>query len=121
MAGRRKTQYPEIEKLFDSLCYSRSLWHVWNDVLFMIAAALSNPIDCGERRDNREKTYLGIVKKYNKDEQETITKIFTSIIMALEENPNQDLLGEMYMAFDLGSKEHGQFFLRITSASLWQK
>ena len=110
MAGRRKTQYPEIEKLFDSLCYSRSLWDVWNDVLFMIAAALSNPIDCGERRDNREKTYLEIVKKYNKDEQETITKIFTSIIMALEENPNQDLLGEMYMAFDLGSKEHGQFF-----------
>lgn len=110
MSQRRKTNYPEIEKLFDSLCYSRSIWDVWNDVLFMIAAALSNSIDCGERRKSREKQYLQIVKKYNEEEQKTITKIFTSIVMALEENPNQDLLGDLYMAFNLGVKEQGQFF-----------
>lgn len=110
MSHRRKTNYPEIEKLFDSLCYSRSIWDVWNDVLFMIAAALSNSIDCGERRELREKQYFQIVKKYNEEEQKTITKIFTSIVMALEENPNQDLLGDLYMAFNLGVKEQGQFF-----------
>lgn len=110
MSHRRKTNYPEIEKLFDSLCYSRSLWDVWNDVLFMIAAALSNSIDCGERRESREKQYFQIVKKYNEEEQKTITKIFTRIVMAFEENPNQDLLGDLYMAFNLGVKEQGQFF-----------
>ena len=76
----------------------------------MIAAALSNPLDCGERRDSREKEYLRIVKKYNKEQQVIITKIFTSIIMALEENPNQDLLGDLYMALNLGVEEQGQFF-----------
>lgn len=76
----------------------------------MIAAALSNPLDCGKRRDDREKKYLEIVKRYSKDEQETITKIFTSIIMALEDNPNQDLLGDLYMALNLGVEEQGQFF-----------
>ena len=81
MSHRRKTNYPEIEKLFDSLCYSRSIWDVWNDVLFMIAAALSNSIDCGERRELREKQYFQIVKKYNEEEQKTITKIFTSIVV----------------------------------------
>lgn len=110
MAGRRKTQYPEIEKLFDSLCYTRSLWDVWNDVMFLIAAALSNPLDSGQRREDREQKYLQIINNYSKEEQDTIIKIFTSIIMALEENPNQDLLGEMYMAFNLGSHEKGQFF-----------
>ena len=110
MSHRRKTNYSEIEKLFDSLCYSRSIWDVWNDVLFMIAAALSNPADCGERRESREKHYLQTVKKYNDEEQKTITKIFTNIVMALEENPYQDLLGDLYMAFNLGVKEQGQFF-----------
>ncbi len=110
MSKRRKTKYPEIEKMLDSLCYSRSLWDVWNDVMFIIAAALSNPLDCGERRDIREKTYMQTIKKYSQNEQETISIIFANIIIALEENPNQDLLGDMYMDLDLGVKEQGQFF-----------
>lgn len=110
MSKRRKTKYPEIEKMLDSLCYSRSLWDVWNDVMFMIAAALSNPLDYGERHDTREKTYMQTIKKYNKKEQETIIHIFTGIVTALEENPKQDLLGELYMDLDLGVKEQGQFF-----------
>lgn len=48
--------------------------------------------------------------KYNHDEMQIFTKIFAEIVIQLDKNPEQDLLGELYMKLDLGSHWAGQFF-----------
>ncbi len=110
MAKRRQSKNPEIEKLFDSLCYAKTPWEVWMDIIQMFAITMANSLDVGERRDKREKTYLQIAKKYSEQETKVIVDILSQITMAYETNPDQDLLGDLYMALNLGSSELGQFF-----------
>jgi len=110
MAKRKISTHPEIVKMFDSLSGTRGAWEVWNDIITMHAICISNSLDTGERRSQREKLYLTIVRKYNAGEIETIMKIFGSIVNAFDNNPNQDLLGDLYMSMDFGSNALGQFF-----------
>lgn len=110
MAKRKKSKYPEIEKLYDSLLYAKTSWEVWEDIIQLFAISLSNALDVGERRDKREKEYLRIQAKYSEKEMITIANILALIVGLYEENPDQDVLGEIYMALGLGSSELGQFF-----------
>lgn len=110
MAKRKKTKYPEIEKLYDSLLYAKTSWEVWEDIIQLFAISLSNALDVGERRDKREKEYLRIQAKYSEKEMITIANILALIVGLYEDNPDQDVLGEIYMALGLGSSELGQFF-----------
>lgn len=110
MAKRKKSKYPEIEKLYDSLLYAKTSWEVWEDIVQLFAISFSNALDVGERRDKREKEYLRISKKYSEKEMNVIAEILTKITMLYEDNPDQDVLGDIYMALGLGSSELGQFF-----------
>lgn len=103
-------KHPEIVKLFDSLSGSKGAWEVWNDVITMIAISISNVFDNGDRKNNREKYYLNIAKKYTEKEIAVICKINAALVNAYEENPEQDLLGDLYMSLDFGSNALGQFF-----------
>lgn len=103
-------KYRELVKQFDSLAGSKGLWEVWNDVIQMIAIAISNRHDVGERAENREKTYCDIASKYTNEEMKTVVDVFAGITNRLEENPDQDLLGDLYMQLDFGSAALGQFF-----------
>lgn len=42
MAKRKKSKYPEIKKLYDSLLYAKTSWEVWEDIIQMYAISLSN-------------------------------------------------------------------------------
>jgi type I restriction-modification system DNA methylase subunit len=75
----------------------------------MYALAISNTVDV-RYREKREAAYMDIAHKYTKGEMEVFPQILGEIIMQLEENPEQDLLGDLYMHLDLGSHWHGQFF-----------
>lgn len=110
MAKAVNAKYREIVKLFNSLIGSKGAWEVWNDVIQMVACTISNAGDCGNRKDKREKLYKDTIKKYTDEEVKIIFSIFTSIINRLEENPDQDLLGDLYMNLDFGSAALGQFF-----------
>lgn len=111
MAKARNVKHPEIVKLFDSLSGSKGAWEVWNDVITMMAVTISNTCDGNpNRKEQREKQYLDIAKKYTADELQTAVKITAAITNALEEKPEQDLLGDLYMSLDFGSKALGQFF-----------
>lgn len=109
-AIRTVTQH---EKLFidtyNTLCYSHSGWEVWSDFCYMAAAAISNTID-KKQANNREKQYLSIIKRYPKKDQQLFPQMLAAVVEALEENPEQDFLGSMFMRLDLGSHWHGQFF-----------
>ena len=75
----------------------------------MLAISISNATDPYHAKD-REKIYSEINSKYSPKEMQTFADIGAEIIEALEENPDQDLLGELYMTLNLGNDHAGQFF-----------
>lgn len=75
----------------------------------MSACALSNPVD-KIHYEEREKRYLDIIHKYGRQKQALFPELFAHMVMALEEDPEQDFLGKMYMDLNLSYDELKQVF-----------
>lgn len=120
MAKVTKQQYTGIVKLYNSLIGSHQLWELWQDSMTMFALSISNTVD-GRYRDKREAMYMDIAHKYTKEEMQVFPQIFGEIIMQLEAEPEQDLLGDLYMQLDLGSHWHGQFFTPYNLCAMMAK
>ena len=99
----------ELEKLYNKMCGRYSRYEVWQDMVWMVATAISNAVD-KRYFDQREANYMRIVQKYSEDEIRVFPEFFTHIVMGMEENPDCDFLGELYMDLELGNKHAGQFF-----------
>jgi len=99
----------EFLKVFERLTYRHNNWDVWRDFILMFACALSNPVD-KKHYDQRESLYLQTIKRYNKQEQPLFSELAAYVVMALEENPEQDFLGSIFMELNLGNEHKGQFF-----------
>lgn len=107
---------------FNQLCNRHSSWQVWQDFVNMSASAIANAVD--RRTDvwkTREDSYMETVKRYSKEELELIAELLSVTTLALEENPEQDFLGKLYMRFNLENKWHGQFFTPWHIAELMAK
>lgn len=99
----------EFLKLFNQLCYARQKWQVWADLMEAMACAISNAVDRREEVfQKREERFAQAVGRLGG--LEIPSKIFAITTMALEKEPEQDFLGDMYMSLNLGSHWHGQFF-----------
>lgn len=108
--SRPKTDWEkEFLEIFRKLTYNHRTWDIWRDLIVMYACALSNPFDKGNYGE-RENRYMKIIKKYPKEEQSMFPELVAFITMALEENPEQDFLGKLYMRLNLGDKSRDQFF-----------
>lgn len=106
-----KSHYKEIVDMFQQLTGSKSMWQVFQDVVEVIALAIQNSCEVfPDRRTKNEERYLNTIKKYSDDEIKTIVAIYAKLVDMLEENPYQDLLGDLYMQLDMGSQALGQFF-----------
>lgn len=99
----------EFLEVFKKLIYCHRAWDVWRDFVIMFACSLSNAADKGHY-DEREKRYLKIIKKYSKTEQALFPELAAHTVMALEKNPEQDFLGDIFMSLNLGNGANGQFF-----------
>lgn len=108
---RPREQQARKEFLQTFRCLTRRWrsWDIWTDFITLAACSISNVVD-GFNYAEREKTYLRVIRKYNKEEQELFPKLFAHLVMALEDNPEQDFLGEIYTELGLNSKEHEQVF-----------
>ena len=94
---------------FNSLCQTRSSWQVWSDFITVAAIALANSVDKeSELHDKREREYEDCIKRLGG--MEVPAEMLGLITMALEENPEQDFLGSMFMRLELGNHWKGQFF-----------
>jgi len=100
-------QRREFINLFKKLCYKYSDWQVWQDFIYMAAAALSQPCDF---KEEREKEYLEIINKYDKSEQEIFPQMLAKIVRSFEQEQFADILGDLYMQLEMGNKWKGQFF-----------
>lgn len=96
-------------KVFRQLTYRYRAWDIWRDFVVLFACALSNPVD-KKHYEEREKRYLKIIHRYRKEEQEKFPQLAAYTVLALEENPEQDFLGSIFMELNLGSKTNSQFF-----------
>lgn len=94
---------------FQKLCYSRSSWQVWADLMAAMACSISNVADRSpEHYESREKEYAQCIERLGS--VEVPAKMLAIIVEALERNPEQDFLGAMYMQLNLGNHWKGQFF-----------
>lgn len=102
-------------KLLDSLCYSRSRWNIWTDMISIMATAISNSVR-HPFWDQREKEYLSIIQGYNKKEQQVFVDLFAMLVQIMDDAVNADsprfgdFLGDLFMQLDLGNDSGGQFF-----------
>lgn len=99
----------EFINTFKQLAGYHHSWDIWKDFITMFACALSNSID-KSHYEERERLYLETIKKYGKREQDLFPKFTAYTVMALNENPEQDFLGSIFMLLNLGNKYKGQFF-----------
>ena len=104
-----KTDDQPFVKLFRELTYRWTPWEVWQDFVTMYACAISNAVD-KSHFEKREELYLKRIQKYNKKEQEIFPQLAAEVVLALEKNPEQDFLGSIFMALNLGNDSSGQFF-----------
>lgn len=96
-------------KIFRELCYSRQPWEVWADVITAMACSIANAVDrTPERHEKREKEYAGCIKRLGSVDKPA--QLLAVIVNAMEEDPEQDFLGQMYMGLNLGNHWKGQFF-----------
>ena len=99
----------EFLKIIDGLCYTRQKWEVWADLITMMACALANATEYREKvRNRREKEYQDCLDRIGS--VDVAARAFSLIVEEMEVNPDQDLLGDLYMRLELGSHWHGQFF-----------
>ena len=82
---------------------------IWRDFIVMVACAMSNTVDKAHY-DEREKRYLEIINKYEESQQHIFPKLYAAVVLALDENPEQDFLGEMFMDLHLDYEELKQIF-----------
>ena len=88
-----------------------SEYEVFTDWIRCCAIAISNQCTMfhGDIWQQREDAYISTMKKYERDEREILREMFFMLADALEEKFS-DVLGEIYMEEEMGSKSAGQFF-----------
>lgn len=117
-----KNEQKKLICLFDGLTGKRSMWQLFNDCVCMIAIAIQNSFMYGFNRGNAlEKEYKNIAAGYTKAELMKISEIFAELVMLADEQPFQDLLGDLYMRLNMGSDAIGQFFTPYHIAYLTAK
>lgn len=86
----------------------------------VMACSICNAVDRRkEAYERREKQYERSIKALGG--VDIPAQMLGIITMALEENPNQDFLGNLYMNLNLGSHWHGQFFTPYNVCELMAK
>lgn len=94
---------------FSSLCQTRSNWQVWSDFITASACSIANSFDHDSPQyQKREDEYMSCIERLG--DANKVAEMFAMVVMALEENPEQDFLGSLFMKLDLGNHWKGQFF-----------
>ena len=116
----RGERQKELARIFDEACQRHNRWTVWSDFMCMFAISISNAVDKAQA-PAREEMYMNTVSKYNSRETDCLSRMFALIVEALDENPDQDFLGDLYMAFELGNSQNGQFFTPYSLCAMTAK
>ncbi len=98
-----------IVKLLGGLTGRYSGWEIWQDFIIMSAISIANVFD-GPHKESRAELYRARAGKYSDAEMATFSQMLLEVIEDMDRDPDQDFLGELFMALDLGNEWKGQFF-----------
>ena len=105
----RSESQKNIVRLIEGIEGRYSKWDIWQDFIVMSAISIANVLG-GPYKDSREKDYHARAKKYSEKELAAFAQMLAEVVEAMERNPDQDFLGELFMALELGNEWKGQFF-----------
>lgn len=103
---------------FKLLCMDKHSYTVWSDCMALFAITLANtsilPLKENEPfksvYNKREAEYIRIINRYEKKQYKLFPQMFALLVEELEERPDQDLLGQLYMNLEISNKNKGQYF-----------
>ena len=98
-----------IIRMLNSLCGKYSRWELWQDWITMSAISIANVFD-GPFRKEREEMYSARAARYSAPELKVFADMLFELVADMDRDPDQDFLGELFMALDLGNEWRGQFF-----------
>lgn len=105
----RNEHQKKVVQLFGKLTGRFNLWKLWGDFIQMAAIEISNSVDLGNKNARNEE-YKRIALQYTPEDMDVFAQILSEIVMGMEEDPDQDFLGELFMGLNLGNDAGGQFF-----------
>ena len=107
MSYRGQEHRQELIKLVRQAASTTSEWRIWDDLMYMSAAALSQPL-CWVQ--DREDEYLRRIGQYDPKTQALFPMMFAEIVEALEQEGITDVLGDIYMELEMQNHWKDQFF-----------
>lgn len=104
----------ELLRLLEKGLYKTNAHEFLSDILECGAISVSNRFDIPQAEE-REKRYLHIINKYDKDMRYLMAEIFAKIFLLLSKQIDPDVgfndyLGELYMRSETSNGKAGQFF-----------
>lgn len=101
----------DIVKILQEMSGKYSTYEIFSDWIRCMALSISNTTNLIKDQvwHEREQAYLDTMRKYTPEEREKLTVLTGCLIDTLEDGPD-DVLGDVYMKSDMGSKAAGQFF-----------
>ena len=105
-----------LTKLFQNASHGSGMFELWDAFVTSFASMLA--AGSGNECDWLIERAAGSTGRITKGAAEEIPKLYDPVIQAFEDNPWQDLLGEVYMRLDLGNKNTGQFFTPYNVADM---
>ena len=104
-----KEHQKNILKMLNSLSGRYTRYQIWSDFVIWSALSISNAIDLLNAPSRREQA-KDIEKKYTAAEKEVLAEMLGEVVEAMEVDPEQDFLGELFMMCEFGNDAGGQFF-----------
>ena len=95
-----------IVRFIEGLSGKYSRWDIWQDFIIMSAIAIANTMG-GPQAKAREEMYRSRAEKYSSKELEVFADMLLEVVAELERDPEQDFLGELFMALGLGNEWKG--------------
>jgi len=108
-----------IAKTIISMSGSHSAYEIFCDWIRCMAMSIANAttIRHDEIYQEREKLYLDTIQRYSEDDRYRFAELLAYLIESMEDGPI-DILGEVYMEAEMGSKTAGQFFTPFSISEL---
>lgn len=106
-------------RLLNANSHRHHLWDVFADFCEMGALAISNSVDLAQRNE-REKRYMSVIKKYEPSEVHRFPQMLAELTMAMEYGPDDVLGWARYSAnWSWGTAQEDSFSPLTQSASSW--
>lgn len=112
---KNESYHQEFTRILEAIQPHQRIAETFQDFCRCAAIALAQPF---YNNADWEHEYLRIIRKYSSEQAKRLAKLLFIAVMALEENPKQDFLGEIFSQCGISSSYKGQFFTPYSVASM---